>query len=175
MDPGSAEATWSKSSTGTLGAAPAAEPAPAGQPGREPGPAVGHLPAGEPGALVAQRVVVALPFESQLRLPGQVLIQVSASRESYWPVFPRRAAQASLISKYAPLSSCRIRAEPDQPAKPPVPVFGTMWPNQTSGSDSSPPCCMVTEPSSPPSGRPVIRSVATYDRDPSWLPAAMNS
>jgi hypothetical protein len=34
---------------------------------------------------------------------------------------------------------------------------------------------MVTEPSSPPSGRPVIRSVATYDRDPSWLPAAMNS
>ena len=72
----------------------------------------------------------------------------------YWPVFTLRltlirinslrltrpVAQASSISKYAPWSSCTIRAAPDQPAKPPVPVPGTMWPNQVPGSDSSPPC-----------------------------------
>src|SRR3984957_9188503 len=68
-----------------------------------------------------------------------------------------------------------IRAAPDQPAKSPVPVLGTMWPNQVSGSDSRPPCGTVTEPSRPSSVRPVIRSVATYDRDPSSVPADMNT
>src|SRR5579859_2833266 len=50
-----------------------------------------------------------------------------------------------------------IRAEPVQPAKSPVPVPGTICPNQLAGSDSSPPCCTVTDPSRPSSVRPVIR------------------
>ncbi len=56
---------------------------------------------------------------------------------------PRSGTQRQLprmISKNAPSASCRIRAVPDQPANPPVPVCGTIWPNQASGSDSSPPC-----------------------------------
>src|ERR1700689_1510271 len=50
-----------------------------------------------------------------------------------------------------------------------------MWPNQVPGSDSSPPCWTVTEPSRPSSVRPVIRSVATYDREPSSVPADASS
>src|SRR5204862_2260360 len=74
----------------------------AGQRGREPGAAVGHLPAGMPDSLIAQRVVVALPFEGELRLPGQVLIHYQPHSltpgESYWPVFtqPRRSGQIDL-------------------------------------------------------------------------------
>ena len=41
--------------------------------------------------------------------------------------------------------------------------------------DSRPPCWTVTEPSRPSSVRPVIRSVATYDREPSSVPADMNT
>src|ERR1022692_731588 len=68
-----------------------------------------------------------------------------------------------------------IRAEPDQSAKSPTPVLGTMCPNHEPGSDSRPPCWTVTEPSRPSSVRPLIRSVATYDRHPSSAPADMNS
>src|ERR1017187_6607667 len=68
-----------------------------------------------------------------------------------------------------------IRAEPDQSAKSPTPVLGTMWPNQEPGSDSRPPCGTVMQPSGPSSVRPLIRSVATYDRQPSSVPADMNS
>src|ERR1022692_997112 len=68
-----------------------------------------------------------------------------------------------------------IRAEPDQSAKSPRPVLGTMWPNHEPGSDSRPPCWTVMEPSRPSSVRPLIRSVATYDRHPSSVPADMNS
>src|SRR5690348_10250987 len=85
------------------------------------------------------------------------------------------AGQARSISKYAPWSSCTIRAEPDQSPKSPAPVFGTMCPNQVLGSDSRPPCWTTIEPSRPSSVRPVICSVATYDRDPSCVPADMNT
>ena len=52
---------------------------------------------------------------------------------------------------------------------------GTMWPNREPGSDSGPPCWMVAEPPRPSSVRPVIRSVATYEREPSSVPADMNT
>src|SRR3984957_1355875 len=76
---------------------------------------------------------------------------------------PRRGSrdQASVISKNAPWSSWMMRAEPAQPAKSPVPVVGTMWPNQVLGSDSRPPCWTITEPWRPSSVWPLIRSVAT--------------
>src|SRR5664280_1071428 len=68
-----------------------------------------------------------------------------------------------------------MRAEPDHPEKSALPDFGTMCPNHESGSDSSPPCRMVTAPRRPSSILPSTLSVARYDRDPSSVPAAMKS